>query len=85
MTKMKSRIKEAYENFVVLLLWCLCYLFGIMPRCVRYGLFAPFVAFILRRVVHYRYNVITKQLRDSFPEKSDEEIKQVGIEWAVEQ
>jgi KDO2-lipid IV(A) lauroyltransferase len=48
-----------------------------MPRCVRYGLFAPFVAFILRRVVHYRYNVITKQLRDSFPEKSDEELNDI--------
>ena len=74
---MKSNIKEIYENVVVVLLWCLCYLFGILPRCVRYGVFAPFVAFILRRVAHYRYDVIIKQLHDSFPEKSDEEIDDI--------
>ena len=74
---MKSNIKEIYENVVVVLLWCLCYLFGILPRCVRYGVFAPFVAFILRRVAHYRYDVIMKQLHDSFPEKSDEEIDDI--------
>lgn len=74
---MKSNIKEIYENVVVVLLWWLCYLFGILPRCVRYGVFAPFVAFILRRVAHYRYDVIIKQLHDSFPEKSDEEINEI--------
>lgn len=74
---MKSNIKEIYEQAVVVLLWCLCYLFGILPRCVRYGVFAPFVAFILRRVAHYRYDVIIKQLHDSFPEKSDEEIDNI--------
>ncbi len=72
-----SNIKEIYEQAVVVLLWCLCYLFGILPRCVRYGVFAPFVAFILRRVAHYRYDVIIKQLHDSFPEKSDEEIDDI--------
>lgn len=76
-TRMKSNIKEIYEQAVVVLLWCLCYLFGILPRCVRYGVFAPFVAFILRRVAHYRYDVIMKQLHDSFPEKSDEEINDI--------
>lgn len=74
---MKSNIKEIYEQAVVVLLWCLCYLFGILPRCVRYGVFAPFVAFILHRVAHYRYDVIIKQLHDSFPEKSDEEIDDI--------
>ena len=72
-----SNIKEIYEQAVVVLLWCLCYLFGILPRCVRYGVFAPFVAFILRRVAHYRYDVIVKQLHDSFPKKSDEEIDDI--------
>lgn len=76
-TRMMSNIKEIYEQVVVVLLWCLCYLFGILPRCVRYGVFAPFVAFILRRVAHYRYDVIIKQLHDSFPEKSDEEIDDI--------
>ena len=75
---MKSRIREIYENCVVSLLWCLCYLVAILPRCVRYGVLTPFVAFVLRSVVHYRRYVIFKQLHDSFPEKSDVEINEIG-------
>lgn len=71
---MKTKIKEIYENIVVIILWCLCFLFALLPRCVRYGVFAPFVAFILRKVAHYRYDVIVQQLRESFPDKSEEEI-----------
>lgn len=74
---MKSRLKEIYENCVVALLWCMCYLFALLPRRVRYGLFSPFVSFILRRVAHYRYEVIVRQLRDSFPEKSEDEIADI--------
>ena len=74
---MKSRIREIYERCVVSLLWCLCYLFGILPRCVRYGLFAPFISFTLRRVVRYRYGVITKQLRASFPQRSEGELQDI--------
>ncbi len=74
---MKSRLKEMYENCVVALLWCMCYLFALLPRRVRYGLFSPFVSFILRRVAHYRYEVIVRQLRDSFPEKSEAEINDI--------
>uniref|UniRef100_UPI004056C1B2 lysophospholipid acyltransferase family protein n=1 Tax=Alistipes sp. TaxID=1872444 RepID=UPI004056C1B2 len=66
-----------YENCVVALLWCLCYLFGILPRCVRYGVFAPFVSFILRRVVRYRYDVIMRQLRESFPQRSEAELQDI--------
>ena len=74
---MKTKIKEIYENVVVYLLWILCYLFALLPRCVRYGVFAPFVAFILRRVAHYRYAVIVRQLHESFPNKSDEEVEDI--------
>lgn len=75
--KMNSKIREMYENSVAALLWCLCYLFGTLPRKVRYGVFSPFVSFILRRVAHYRYDVIMFQLRDSFPAKSEEELQQI--------
>ncbi len=70
----KSKLRDIYENVVVALLWSLCFLFSLLPRCVRYGVFAPFVAFILRRVARYRYGVIMGQLHDSFPEKSEQEI-----------
>ena len=71
------KIKEIYENVMVSLLWCLCFLVGIMPRFIRYGVISPFAAFILRWVVRYRYKVIVQQLRDSFPEKSEAEISKI--------
>ena len=74
---MKSKAREIYENVMVALLWFLCYLVAILPRCVRYGVLRPFVSFVLNRVMHYRYDVIMRQLRDSFPEKEDAEIADI--------
>ena len=74
---MKSRFRDIYQNTLVTLLWCLCYLFALLPRCVRYGVFTPFLAFVLQRLFHYRYAVIVKQLHDSFPEKGEEEINEL--------
>lgn len=71
------KLKNIYEDVMVALLWFLCYLIAIQPRCVRYGVLRPFVAFILRRVMHYRYDVIVRQLHDSFPNKSEEEITSI--------
>jgi KDO2-lipid IV(A) lauroyltransferase len=36
------------------------------------------VAFILRSVMHYRRYVINKQLHDSFPERSEEELRAIA-------
>ena len=74
---MKTKSREIYENVVVSLLWCLCFLVGILPRCIRYGVLAPFVAFVLRKCVRYRYVVINNQLRDSYPDKSETEIAEI--------
>ena len=77
MKRMKAKIKEIYEKVVIFLLWGLCYLFALLPRCVRYGVISPFVAFIMRKVAHYRYDVIIRQLHESFPNKSDDEIAEI--------
>lgn len=74
---MKSKLREIYENCVVWLLWFLCYCIALHPRCIRYGAHKPMVAFLMRRVFHYRYGVITDQLRSCFPEKSEEEIAEI--------
>ena len=66
-----------YENCVVALLWAMCWLLSIQPRCIRYGVVAPFVAFIMGRVAGYRKAVILKQLHDSFPDKSEAEINAI--------
>lgn len=74
----KSKIREAYENCVVALLWVMCWLLSIQPRFIRYGLYVPFVAFIMGRVANYRKAVVMKQLRDSFPTKSEAEINEIS-------
>ncbi len=73
--RMKTKIREIYENVVVTLLWSMCWLLSILPHCIRYGVLSPFVAFVMRKVAHYRYDVIMRQLRESFPDKSEEEIE----------
>lgn len=74
---MKTKIREIFENALVALLWSMCWLFSMLPSRIRYGVFVPFVSFIMRRVARYRYDVIMRQLRDSFPEKGDEEIAEI--------
>ena len=74
---MKSKLRDTYENVIVALLWSLCFLFSLLPRCVRYGVFAPFVSFVMRKVARYRYDVIVRQLHESFPEKSEKEIADI--------
>ena len=74
---MKSKIRDIYENSVTALLWCVCYLFALLPRCVRYGAFVPFVSFVLNRVMHYRDKVVSRQLRASFPNESDEKLEEI--------
>ena len=74
---MKTKTREIYENCVVALLWAMCWLLSIQPRCIRYGVVAPFVAFIMGRVAGYRKSVILKQLHDSFPDKSEAEINAI--------
>ena len=74
---MKSKINKIAEDVAVELLWAVCYLFALLPRCVRYGVFTPITSFLLRKVAHYRYDVIIGQLRDSFPEKEEAEIADI--------
>lgn len=52
------------------------FIFGLLPFKVIYWL-SDGVAFLLRNVFKYRRKVVEKQLRDSFPDKSDDEIKAI--------
>ena len=71
-----KKIREIYENVVVALLYGLCYLVAIHPRCIRYGVFVPIVASVLK-LFKYRKIIISNQLRDSFPDKSKEELQEL--------
>ena len=73
----KKKIRDIYEDVVVALLWVICWTISILPRFIRYGVLVPLVAFVMRRVVRYRYGVIMRQLRNSFPDKSEDEIADI--------
>ena len=49
---------------------------GIIPFKILYG-FSDFVAFVLHRIFRYRREVVHENLRRSFPDKSEEELKRI--------
>lgn len=55
-------------------LWLLCRSVAILPHWVQYGVIEPLIYFLLRYVARYRRRLILRQLTDSFPERSREEI-----------
>ena len=65
-------LKRTLNGFLVLLLK----LVSILPFWVIYGI-ADFFYLIVRYVIGYRKKVILENLRHAFPEKSEQEIKQI--------
>ena len=65
------------EKFLSSLLFALCRMVAVLPRWVRYYVIEEFIFFILRYVIHYRKGVIMTNLRNSFPERSEEELRQI--------
>lgn len=59
-------------------LMAVCKVVGWLPYWFLYYLFAPFIAFVMYRLLGYRKEVVRTNLKDSFPEKSKEELR--GIE-----
>lgn len=58
------------------LLWGFSRMMHAMPRWIRFGVFQPFI-YLLFRVVGYRRRMVLENLRSSFPEKSDKEIRRI--------
>lgn len=57
-------------------LWIFCKFFSILPYWFRYYVVEPAV-FGALRLLRYRYRVVTENLRNSFPEKSPEELRAI--------
>lgn len=57
------------------MLYALCRFIAIMPRWVRYYIFEEIIYVLLCYVLRYRYKVIFNNLRNSFPAKSEAELK----------
>lgn len=65
-----------HQKIAYNLMWSLCWLTSYTPRFLRYGLLRPLITVALR-LIRYREKVILRNLRNSFPEKSDKEITSI--------
>lgn len=58
------------------IMWCLCRFIAVLPYWFQYYVLQEFIYLILR-CLRYRFKVITENLRNSFPDKSDREIRKI--------
>lgn len=57
------------------LLWGCMRLLALLPYCIRYYVLQEIIAFVFRDLLRYRRRLIIRQLTDSFPEKTEKEIR----------
>ena len=55
------------------IVWGACYLLALLPFCVIY-LISDIIYFVIFYLVRYRRRVVRKNLRNSFPDKSEKDI-----------
>ena len=65
-----------HQRVILEVLWATCCTIGFMPRWFRYGIFKPFVYAVVR-LLRYRRKIVYRNIRLSFPEKSEKEIKHI--------
>ena len=66
-----------WQKFLTQLLWIICRGFAMLPRVVRHYGFGVPIYWILYYVMRYRRKVAMENLRNSFPEKSEKEIREI--------
>ncbi len=68
----ENKVKKIFNQFIVSILIGLSY----MPFWILYRI-SDFFYLIIRFVVRYRFKVITENLKNAFPEKSEKEISNI--------
>ena len=63
------------------MLWIFCRSVAILPHWMQYGCIGSVIYFVLRYVVRYRRKLIVRQLTESFPERSKNEIAELCREY----
>lgn len=58
------------------IIYPLAYLIGLLPYKIQF-LVADIIRFLLHRVFRYRLSVVRTNLKNSFPEKSDKELREI--------
>ena len=62
------------------IIYFFCYLFSLLPWRIMY-LLSDMVSFVLQRVVKYRADVVAQNLAIAFPNKSNQERKEIANEF----
>ncbi len=65
------------------LIWGLCKLISWTPFWFKFRVLAPIVYFIVYHCVGYRVKVVTDNLHNAFPEKSEQEISKIKKDFYV--
>lgn len=77
MAQKESKIKDLLQNVGYYMLLGVAKLVGYLPYFVLYRMLAPFICFVLHRVVGYRKAIVRKNLGLAFPEKSEKELREI--------
>lgn len=64
------------SNFQFWLLYGVLKCFAILPFRILYGI-SDFLSFVAYRIVRYRVGVVRKNLRNSFPDKTEKELRKI--------
>lgn len=64
------------EKILLEVLYGIVYLTSLFPMCILY-LFSDCLCFLVHDIVGYRKKVVRKNLRNSFPEKNDKELREI--------
>lgn len=74
---MQHRKLNPFQRVLLEILWVLARLFAILPYWVKYHLVENFIYFLLYHCIRYRVKVVDENLRNSFPEKSERERREI--------
>ena len=65
------------QRFCLEVLWIICRGFALLPHCIRHYVFGSICYLLLCHVLRYRRGVIMDNLRRSFPDKSEKELRKI--------
>ncbi len=70
---MKSSNLNFWQRVALESVWFSCRVVSVLPRWFRYYVIAELIYFFVYRCCRYRIKVVDKNLKNSFPEKSEQE------------
>lgn len=65
------------QKIAVEILWAICRGFAMLPYFMRHYVLGPIFYFTLRYALRYRRRVIMTNLRNSFPDKTEKELRRI--------